>query len=188
MTLTTISAPSSASSKLLVACTASGTASPGRNRSFTRRIRMLSHTSDSCAHRRTRCVCLRPSTMEIAVPHAPAPMTAISLTRSLSSPTIFCSGQQASDVVFVPNDDQQGRSCDQQQDRSGRALLRAEPPYQQRKCRRCNHAAQRNVPRERNNNNEQDESDDDSARRQRRKRPYRRGYSFTPFEAQPDRK
>src|SRR5208283_5184914 len=189
MTLTTISAPSSASSKLLVACTASGMASPGKNRSFTRRSRMLSHTSGSCAHKRTRCVCLRPSTMEIAVPHAPAPMTAISLTsNSLSSPTILRADQQAPDVVFVPNDNQQGRSHDQQQDWSVRALGRVEPPHEERKCRRRDHAAQRDVTCERNNNHEHDESDDNGAWRQCRKGPYGRGHSFAPFEAQPDRK
>ena len=64
----------------LVQATVSGMRSPGRNFWFTRRAAMLSRTSGSCAHRRTRWVRLRPSTMEIAVPHAPAPMTAISLT------------------------------------------------------------------------------------------------------------
>src|SRR5579875_318339 len=83
MTLTTISAPLSTSSKLLVQATVSGRQYPGKNRWFTRSAAMLSRTSASYAHRRTRCVLLRPSTMEIAVPHAPAPMTAISLTSRL---------------------------------------------------------------------------------------------------------
>ena len=41
-----------------------------------------SQTSVSCAQRRTRCVPLRPRTMAMPVPHAPAPMTAISLIRA----------------------------------------------------------------------------------------------------------
>src|ERR1035438_2583889 len=112
MTLTTICAPCSAASRLLVDVTVSGIAWPGKNSSLTRRAWMLAHTSCSCAHSRTPCVLLRPSTLEIAVPHAPAPMTAISLTSSALLPkTVFRACQQAPDVVFVSRDDEDGRSC-----------------------------------------------------------------------------
>ena len=43
------------------------------------RATMDSRTSFSNAHSFTRCVPLRPSTIDNAVPHAPAPMTAMSL-------------------------------------------------------------------------------------------------------------
>ena len=41
---------------------------------------------------------------------------------------------------------------------------RAEPPHEQRKCRRRNHAAQRNVARQCNDDHEQHESDNSMAR------------------------
>src|SRR5258707_576264 len=79
MALTTISAPRRVAARSLLAATESGMRRPGRNFSLIRVCVIDSQTSASCAHRRTRCVPLRPSTMAIPVPHAPPPMTAISL-------------------------------------------------------------------------------------------------------------
>ena len=75
--LTTMPAPSRALRRSPVTCTHSGIMWPGRNNSFTRWAAMYSRTASSYAQRRTSCRCFRPSTIEIAVPHAPAPMIAI---------------------------------------------------------------------------------------------------------------
>ncbi len=83
MTLTTICAPPRAAARSLVAVTESGMWRPGRNRSLTRFCAIDSQTSVSCAQRRTWCVPLRPRTMAMPVPHAPPPMTAMSLMRAL---------------------------------------------------------------------------------------------------------
>src|SRR5438270_2738032 len=79
ITLTTISAPSSASLKSPVALTDAGRVHPGRNISLTLDFAIDLTTSFSSAHSRTSWLPRRPATMARAVPHAPPPMTAIRL-------------------------------------------------------------------------------------------------------------
>src|SRR5437868_9433941 len=71
-------------------------------------------TSGSCAHSRTWCRPRRPSTIDNAVPQAPAPMMAISLTPCSSSApqgkTMFGAGDQARDVLMMSGDDEQSDS------------------------------------------------------------------------------
>src|SRR5262249_47275779 len=122
-TPTTIPALSSAEARSLVTLTDSGIWWPGRNRSFVRRERMESQTSFSSAQRRRRQEPLPPRTMESAVPHAPAPMMAISDILPVvlgfcryrggllfSELIFFARGQTAN--VFVVLGDDQGRNQD----------------------------------------------------------------------------
>ena len=105
--------------RLVVAVTDAGIWRPGRKSSLTPLLAIDSQTSFSCAQSRMRCVPLHPSTMAMAVPHAPAPMTAMSLIicrprrsprpqRSSAQP-IFRSRQQADDVNTMLEHDQQRR-------------------------------------------------------------------------------
>src|SRR5215813_2476197 len=80
ITLTTISAPDSASFRSFVALTEDGTSIPGRNRLLTCDCCRLAATSFSYAQRQTSCFARRPATMARAVPQAPAPITATRLT------------------------------------------------------------------------------------------------------------
>src|SRR3974390_1949375 len=60
-----------------------GMGQSARKSSLTRRALILSQTSGSCAQRQTSWPPRRPRTMAIAVPQAPAPMTAMLLMRHL---------------------------------------------------------------------------------------------------------
>src|SRR6185437_17101285 len=86
-----------------------------------RRAATESQTSRLYAQRRTACKRLRPSTMDRAVPQAPAPITAMSLTPvpPSSAPqrkAVLGSRQQAGDVLMMLGDDEQGRSNSSRED------------------------------------------------------------------------
>src|SRR3569833_2047542 len=142
MTLTTIVAWCSATARSSEARTEAGIVSPGRKRWLRWRVLMLSHTSGSYAHSLTLWEPLRPRTMEMAVPHAPAPMTAISLTGSPQS--TLGAGAHALNIRTVSPDDEQ--RCDYDQRHSeGIAHCGYHPPARNGKSQRPQHAAEGHV-------------------------------------------
>src|SRR5260370_21201560 len=118
--LTTTSAFCKAEPRSLVTRTDSGTRCPGRNKTLLRLDCIDSQTSFSYAHRRRRCVPLRPKTMEIAVPQAPAPIIAMSdmnylFLRSrgrgfnfLFAEFVFRAADQTPDVLMMLHNDKNG--------------------------------------------------------------------------------